>query len=490
MKRLKDQIFVRYLLLFTVCTAGLFALQGVLIFPFHVRKSEESVNSVYKSLKSMDLVHMWSTENAVELTDDIFKGSVHCILMDDRFDLLFSDDQIFLIEDQQNYFEQHRDLFSEAASAVYEKEPFGERIVLYGKIRSGESSYYVYLYLRLSFLRIHIDFARNATLWMIVVSGLISFVILFLLLKHYMDPLKEFNLVLNRLRRKDYSARILKKMPSEQMQKSADDVNALADRLVSNRTSIRNMKYVMQMGLPMEHDLDEAERNITAKITHQLKTPLAIISSQIELNHDESDPEKREYYYNSIMDEIDKLSLLISEILQFMRGEQQDSGFVICRQPISANVAVLCQKYENWVAASNIRFKSEIEDDVFVECDWIQIEQVLHNYMMNAFKHTKAGKTISLSLRKERDDVYIGVHNEGEWVPAADMERVWKSYYQGAGEQSDTEIGLGLYIVKDIMKKHHGSYGLFNDKTGVEFYLRLPLGNDEADAASGSAPEK
>ena len=62
------------------------------------------------------------------------------------------------------------------------------------------------------------------------------------------------------------------------MQKSADDVNALADRLVSNRTSIRNMKYVMQMGLPMEHDLDEAERNITAKITHQLKTPLAIIS--------------------------------------------------------------------------------------------------------------------------------------------------------------------------------------------------------------------
>ena len=238
------------------------------------------------------------------------------------------------------------------------------------------------------------------------------------------------------------------------------------------------------------HDLDEAERNITAKITHQLKTPLAIISSQIELNHEESDPEKREYYYNSIMDEIDKLSLLISEILQSIRGAQQDSGFVICRQPISANVTVLCQKYENWVAASNIRFKSEIEDDVFVECDWIQIEQVLHNYMMNAFKHTKAGKTISLSLRKERDDVYIGVHNEGEWVPAADMERVWKSYYQGAGEQSDTEIGLGLYIVKDIMKKHHGSYGLFNDKTGVEFYLRLPLGTDEADTASGSDAEK
>ena len=264
----------------------------------------------------------------------------------------------------------------------------------------------------------------------------------------------------------------------------------VADRLVSNRTSIRNMKYVMQMGLPMEHDLDEAERNITAKITHQLKTPLAIISSQIELNHEESDPEKREYYYNSIMDEIDKLSLLISEILQSIRGAQQDSGFVICRQPISANVTVLCQKYENWVAASNIRFKSEIEDDVFVECDWIQIEQVLHNYMMNAFKHTKAGKTISLSLRKERDDVYIGVHNEGEWVPAADMERVWKSYYQGAGEQSDTEIGLGLYIVKDIMKKHHGSYGLFNDKTGVEFYLRLPLGTDEADTASGSDAEK
>ena len=490
MKRLKDQIFVRYLLLFTVCTAALFALQGFLMFPYHVRKNEEIVNSVYKSLKSLDLVHTWSMESAGELIDDTLAGSVHCILMDDRFELLFSDDRVFMIKDQQDYFKQHKDVFSEAASAVYEKEPFGERIVLYGKIRSGESSYYVYLYLRLSFLRTRIDFAMKASMWMIVASGVFSFFILFFLLKYYMDPLNEFSLVLNRLRRQEYSARILKKMPSEQLQKSADDVNALADRLVSNRTSIRNMKYVMQMGLPREHDLDEAERNITAKITHQLKTPLAIISSQIELNHEETDPEKREYYYNSIMDEIDKLSLLISEILQTMRGAQQDSGFVICRQPISASVTVLCQKYENWVAASNIRFKSEIEDDVFVECDWIQIEQVLHNYMMNAFKHTKAGKTISLSLRKERDDVYIGVHNEGEWVPAADMERVWKSYYQGAGEQSDTEIGLGLYIVKDIMKKHHGSYGLFNDKTGVEFYLRLPLGTDEAAAASGSAPEK
>ena len=490
MKRLKDQIFVRYLLLFTVCTAALFALQGFLMFPYHVRKNEEIINSVYKSLKSLDLVHTWSMESAGELIDDTLAGSVHCILMDDRFELLFSDDRVFMIKDQQDYFKQHKDVFSEAASAVYEKEPFGERIVLYGKIRSGESSYYVYLYLRLSFLRTRIDFAMKASMWMIVASGVFSFFILFFLLKYYMDPLNEFSFVLNRLRRQEYSARILKKMPSEQLQKSADDVNALADRLVSNRTSIRNMKYVMQMGLPREHDLDEAERNITAKITHQLKTPLAIISSQIELNHEETDPEKREYYYNSIMDEIDKLSLRISEILQTMRGAQQDSGFVICRQPISAAVTVLCQKYENWVAASNIRFKSEIEDDVFVECDWIQIEQVLHNYMMNAFKHTKAGKTISLSLRKERDDVYIGVHNEGEWVPAADMERVWKSYYQGAGEQSDTEIGLGLYIVKDIMKKHHGSYGLFNDKTGVEFYLRLPLGTDEAAAASGSAPEK
>ena len=120
MKRLKDQIFVRYLLLFTICTAGLFALQGVLIFPYHVRKSEEAVNSVYKSLKSLDLVHMWSMERAPELTDDILKGSVHCILMDEGFDLLFSDDQVFLIEDQQSYFKQHRDLFSEAATAAYE----------------------------------------------------------------------------------------------------------------------------------------------------------------------------------------------------------------------------------------------------------------------------------------------------------------------------------------------------------------------------------
>jgi signal transduction histidine kinase len=465
--------------------AALFALQSYLLFPYQVRKRQENVNAAYASLKSLDLVHIWTTADVRDLIDDALTDQVHCILMDEQFNLLFSDDQVSLIADQQSYFRQHEDSFSEDAAAVYEKEPFGERIALYGKIRSGDSSCYVCLYLRLTFLSNRIAFARGATLWMIVAAVLVSTLILYFLLKHYIDSLREFRLVLERLRREEYSARILKKMPSERMQECADDVNALADRLVRNRTSIRNMKYVMQMGLPSEHDLDEAERNVTAKITHQLKTPLAIISSQIELNQDETDPEKREYYYNSIMDEIDKLSLLISEILQTMRGTRKDSGFVICRQPISSSVAVLCQKYENWLAGSNIRFKSSVEKDVFVECDWTQIEQVLHNYMMNAFKHTKAGNTITLTLRKDRRDVYIGVHNEGEWVPEADLERVWKSYYQGAGEQSDTEIGLGLYIVKDIMKKHHGSYGLFNDKTGVEFYLTLPLGPDEEEAPSG-----
>jgi signal transduction histidine kinase len=470
--------------------AALFAMQSFMMFPFQVWKSKVIVNSAYESLKSLDLVHLRSIGSEADLIDDVLTDKMHCILMDDQFNLLFSDDQANLNKDQQSYFKQKKDLFSENATAVYEKEPFGERVTLYGKIRSGDSTCYLCLYQRLMFLSYRISFARGAVLWMMGIVVLISMLILFFLLKHYLDPLGEMRIVLERLRREEYSARILGKMPSEQTQDCADGINELADRLVRNRTSIRNMKYVMRMGLPSEHDLDEAERNVTAKITHQLKTPLAIISSQIELSQDETDPEKREYYYNSIMDEIDKLSLLISEILQTMRGKQQDTGFVICRQPISTNIAVLCQKYENWLAASDIRFKSNVEDDVCVKCDWIQIEQVLNNYMMNAFKHTKAGKTIALTLRKESKDVYIGVHNEGEWVPEADIERVWKSYYQGAGEQSDTEIGLGLYIVKDIMKKHHGSYGLFNDATGVEFYLRLPLCPDEADCSTNVAPEE
>jgi signal transduction histidine kinase len=167
---------------------------------------------------------------------------------------------------------------------------------------------------------------------------------------------------------------------------------------------------------------------------------------------------------------------MISDIIRTMKkSEARLERFMPQRLCISEMVSELSGKYETWLASLHIRFYSQVQPDVYVECDSLQLEMVLHNFMQNACKHTKPGKEIRLSLRSEGNTCYIGVHNEGSGIPETEMGEIWKRYYRGSNEADGQGSGLGLYIVRDIIKRHQGNCGVFNDDSGVEFYCILPL---------------
>ena len=108
--------------------------------------------------------------------------------------------------------------------------------------------------------------------------------------------------------------------------------------------------------------------------------------------------------------------------------------------------------------------------------DPLQIEQAVNNYRMNATRHTKPGRSDRLSLSSTDDSFYLSVYNDGPRLPEAELSQIWTGFYQ-AGEKrknGSTEIGLGLYIVKDIMNHHQGSCGALNRDAGVEFWMRFP----------------
>ena len=105
-----------------------------------------------------------------------------------------------------------------------------------------------------------------------------------------------------------------------------------------------------------------------------------------------------------------------------------------------------------------------------------QIEQAVNNYMMNATRYTKPGRSVRLSLSSTEDSFYISVYNDGPRLPEAELTKVWTGFYQSGEKRKNgsTEIGMGLYIVKDIMNHHQGSCGALNQEAGVEFWMCFP----------------
>lgn len=250
----------------------------------------------------------------------------------------------------------------------------------------------------------------------------------------------------------------------------------MEDKIQQNINDLNNYNYLL---LRQNRDMAEFEdmrKKLVSNITHELKTPLAIISSQVELLQYEYDETKKDYYFTSILEETDKMSRLISSILQNSRMENKIQQASLRWTSLSDLLLDLKPKYESWLASLKIRFTAFIEEDCMAYLDPQQIEQAVNNYMMNATRYTKPGRSVRLSLSSTEDSFLpLGIQRRS---PASGGRT-----YQGLDrflserrktEEWSTEIGMGLYIVKDIMNHHQGSCGALNREAGVEFWMCFP----------------
>ena len=364
--------------------------------------------------------------------------------------------------------------FREDAKAVRHSGPNGEMAVIFGKTSGEGETCYVYLHQNLRTLQRNYQFLRRI-LW--VLMPLLCGLTLLLLAARNIRSEASRRSIEEELRRlgsgDDSPAEVLPRSGPE-WETAMEAIRQVSDRMRQDRMVIQNYSYLTKERLKDQAELDDMQKKLVSQITHQLKTPLAIISSQVELDHEEKDPEKKEYYYQSILEEIDKMSLLIRDILKNYRNEYGSRSAGLRRTELTGMLEDLCPKYESWLTSCGIIFRAEVEKDVIVRADPEQLEQAVHNYIMNAVSHTRKGRTVRLTLTRADGECEISVHNEGDGIPEEDLNRIWDPWFHRGNAGSGMEAGLGLYIVKDIVRQHGGTCGVYNEKTGVRFWIRLP----------------
>lgn len=225
--------------------------------------------------------------------------------------------------------------------------------------------------------------------------------------------------------------------------------------------------------------LVEAQKDFVANISHELKTPLTVISGQVEMLQSMGDEIDRDYYFASIREEIDKMSGMVSELLDITILEHKMKEMEMSTVDLTELMDYMALKYEALFQKNKVKVKKNVERNCRVIGNRMYLEQAVNNYIMNAFQHTAQGETIGISLRAE-DMARIGIYNEGEHIPQEDMELIWQGFYKRASRQREKSLklsnaGLGLYMVKKIVEQHHGECGAKNLERGVEFWIRLPL---------------
>ena len=229
------------------------------------------------------------------------------------------------------------------------------------------------------------------------------------------------------------------------------------------------------------HEAVERQEVFVGNFAHELKTPLAVVSSQVEMLEIAGDKIDRSYYYSSIHEELDKMSRMVGELLDFSMLDNQMSSMEMSRVNVSEMIEYLLLRYDAMFRKNEIKVEQEIEKNCFAYGNRMYLERAVNNYLMNAFQHTEQGKRIRITLKKEKKQIRMEVYNDGAQIKEEQMEHIWDSFYTTSqkkkpvtSENEVRNIGLGLFVVRKIVDKHKGSCGAKNIENGVLFWLQLP----------------
>ena len=228
---------------------------------------------------------------------------------------------------------------------------------------------------------------------------------------------------------------------------------------------------------------DRLRRAFAADVAHELRTPLAILRSEIEALQDGVEEPSREALA-SLHEETLRLGRLVADLETLASAEA--AGFSLERRPVALRPLLegAVEEFAGPFETAGVRLGSELEDAV-AEVDPVRIRQVVTNLLSNALKFTPAGGAVRVELRRHGTEAVLRVSDTGPGIPPDELPHVFERFFRGRGARARGS-GIGLTVARELVLAHGGEIAVESEPgRGTTFTVRLPL----AAAGAGAAPE-
>lgn len=224
----------------------------------------------------------------------------------------------------------------------------------------------------------------------------------------------------------------------------------------------------------------EKERDLVANASHELKTPLTIARTNIELlsSNQNSTIKENQKWIDSAKYQIDRMNSLILQMLELSKMERDDYKVEKTNQNISSLIEGILLSFEAACYENNIRFVSDLQSNIYYECNKIETEKLITILIDNAIKYTPKNGEISVSLAKTLKMISIKVTNTGEGIPQEKINRIFDRFYKldASHKESGNSFGLGLSIAKLIANSMNGDVICYSELGKfTTFEIQLPL---------------
>jgi len=297
---------------------------------------------------------------------------------------------------------------------------------------------------------------RTQLLWVTLLSVAVGFVLAWFLSRSFAKPIAQLNEKAHRLGGEEQDAPF-----SEGFCTELDELNGTLDKTAEK---LRQNK--------------EFQNEFLANVSHDLRTPLTMIKGYAEMIRDFSREDAAQCAADVavIVDETDRLTALVNEILEYSELQMSDREPLSEVCDLSRIVSAVTDSFEMLYAKDGFTFSREIAEDVRITGSASRLQRAVFNLLDNAVRHAGEDHWVGVTLKADAASAAVEIADHGSGIAKENLERIWEKYYTNRQRRGKGVSGLGLAIVRRTVTQHGGTCEVRSEPgKGSTFRIELPL---------------
>ncbi|BDU49710.1 sensor histidine kinase [Haliovirga abyssi] len=297
--------------------------------------------------------------------------------------------------------------------------------------------------------------------------------------KKILFPLKKLKEIAEKMAKLDFSDKFDIETGDE-IEEFGKTFNYLSNELEFNLTKIKSVSEKLTLEIKKEKEIERKRKEFIGNVSHELKTPIALIMAYSEgLKDNVAIVEDRNYYCDVISSEAKKMDNLVKELLGLMKIEKEEKKLKFEKIKIRDIIKKTIKKFDFDLKELGVKLKcsKNQNNDYIVMADIVKIEQVLDNLISNAINNVNKNGIISIDVLEKNSKIEIEIYNSGSHIPADKIDEIWEPFVKldKSRNRKYGGTGLGLSIVKGIIKIHNSEIKVENIDNGVKFSFFLEM---------------
>lgn len=487
LKSVRVKLFLVLCVVTILLVICLIAINSLVLENFYIYNKTNTIKEVYNKInkyyKDPDLAINLETE----LKKIAFRNNFDILIQSDTDLILFSTNKDFLSsievakEKYKTYLEERKNLlYSDAKMTIRKIDDTSNSlnyILLYGKLDNGYS-----LYMRIPIAPIEesVRISNNTLIVIGIATVIISAFVASLISKRFTSPILQLNDITKKMAKLDFEQKYRINDSDDEINELGKNINTMSDKLESTIKQLRETNSELEKDIEEKSKIDEMRKQFISDVSHELKTPIALIQGYAEglIENVNTDDESRKFYAEVILDESNKMDVLVKQLLELMKLEYGKREFTDGKFDIVELINEVIRKCNVMLEENHIQVIFDEKEPIYAYADDFYIEQVMTNYFTNAIKHAKevnGEKQIKITIQNVDDKIRVSVFNTGDKIPEEDLTRIWGRFYKvdDSRNRENSGSGIGLSIVKAIQNNYQNEYGVRNLSNGVEFYFDI-----------------